>query len=185
MTTKPIIVICGPTAVGKTTVVKKLLQKLNYLSTAVTYTTRAKRAESEDKDMRYISQQEFEDKIREDHFLEWAEFSGDYYGTSKPESLETLKHKPLLLNIEVKGSLQIKSKFPNALLIYILPENLEQLLERFRQRGWAGTKFTERKEAAEWSLSQADKFDYQVVNKEGLVEHTVDQIAKIIEAYIG
>ena len=177
-----IIIINGPTGVGKTTIIKSVVKQLPQLRTGITYTTREIRPkDKEDKDMRHITEQGFKDKILNEELLEWAEFSGNYYGTAKKENLDILKNHPLLLNIEVVGTLKIKKLFPNALLIYILPENIEQLYSRLEKRSFSDKQRKERIEAAKWSIKQAKRYDYQIINYEGEINKTVKKIVKIIK----
>src|SRR3989344_1111362 len=164
MTDRCLIIICGPTAVGKTAVINKLLSKLPTVKTGVTFTTRKKRRSyKEDKVIHYISKSQFETKIRNNELLEWAVYNDDYYGSARQENLNILKDHPLLLNLEVKGSLQIKKLFPQALLIFIAPESLDQINQRLQRRRLPLAVFKQRLANAKWTLKQASKFDYQVV----------------------
>src|SRR3989344_4735654 len=178
MTEQCLIIICGPTAVGKTAVIKHLLRRLPQLKTGITYTTRAKRPHTkEDKVMYYVSAKQFEQKIRNDQLLEWATYNNDYYGSARQENLAILKKHPLLLNLEIKGSLQVKKLFPKALLVFIAPENLDQISQRLKRRRLSPAVFKQRLANAQWTLKQASKFDYQVVNRENQLDFTVSQIA--------
>ena len=98
----------------------------------------------------------------------------------RPENLDILKKHPLLLNLEVIGTFKVKELFPYALLIYILPENLDQIKDRLEKRTFSDAQRAQRLKTAEWSIQQADRYDYQIVNKEGSVDQTVTKIADII-----
>ncbi len=178
-----IIVINGPAAVGKTSIIKILLKKIPQLKSSVTYTTRGKRPGKEDKDMRYISRPDFEQMVRDEKLLEWEEHYNNLYGSARDENLEIMRKHLLLMNIGVRGSLIIKKKFPDSLLIYILPENFEQIEKRLTKRKLEPADLKKRIADARASLAMADKYDYQVINREGLMDATVIEIERIIRAY--
>ncbi len=179
-----IIVICGPTAVGKTVVIQQVLQKIAQLRTGITYTTRPPREKmTEDKVMRHITRAEFETKIASNDFLEWAEYNGNYYGTST-ESISAQSETALLLNLEIRGSLQIKEKYPESLLLFIAPENLEQIKERLERRNLVPEELASRLQAAAECLAGKSSFDQIIINRQGKVEETVEQIVRLIQTYL-
>lgn len=179
-----IIVICGPTAVGKTVVIQQVLKQIPSLKTGITYTTRSPREKaSEDKVMRYISREAFEEKIQSQTFLEWAEYNGNYYGTSK-ETLAASADQALLLNLDIRGSLQIKTMYPESLLIFIAPENIGQIRERLKRRNLSEAELASRLQAATECLAGKDNFDHIIINKQGKVEQTVNEVVNLVQNYL-
>lgn len=181
-----LIIISGPSGVGKTTVVKKLLQRFPTLTTSVTYTTREKRPSAEeDKTIFYITKDEFIKKQQQGDFLEWAKVHDQYYGTARVETQEMLQEHSVLLNIDVQGAEQIVRQFPeDTITVFLVPESREQMIERIRRRGSVTPQELEtRLASADRELARKDMFDYQIVNKEGKLNETMEAIAKIIEPY--
>ncbi len=180
---KKLIIITGPSGVGKGTVVKELLDKDKDIWLSVSATTRSPRmGEKNGENYYYISDEKFKDMIDKKEFLEWAQFAGNYYGTP----LSTVNEKIemgfiVLLEIEVEGAKQIKEKFPEALSIFLLPPSKEELEKRIRNRG------TEKEDAIKKRLSRAnfeiassDKFDFVLTNHD--VDETVKGVFKIIKS---
>ncbi len=177
-----IIVICGPTAVGKTVVIQRVLEQLPSLHTGITYTTRAPRpTNKEDKVLHYINRDEFEQKKQRGEFIEWAEYTGDLHGTSK-DSIIT--DGSLILNLDVQGSLQIKKLYPDSLLLFISPESLDQIKERLERRNLAPEDFQKRLQAAEECLAGKDTFDHIIINRENRLEQTVSEVVRLIQTYL-
>ncbi len=183
----PLIIICGPAGVGKTTVVKALLSTIPELRSSVTYTTRKPRELStEDKKMYYISPEEFRTREKQGEFLEWAIVHGDYYGTHRIETEAILKTNPVIFNIDVQGAQQIMSQLQKKVLtIFLLPESHEQMVNHIKNRGeMTEENFQARLKSAEVELAKKDLFDYQIVNYEGKLDKTVAQIAKTIRDHL-
>jgi len=181
-----IAIITGPSAVGKTTVAKIVLKKLKKFKPAVTYTTREKREnQKEDKIIHYISKKKFKEMINEDNFLEWAQVYGNFYGTSKKETLNILKNNNVLLNIDTQGALIIKKKFPKTLTMFIMPENIENLKKRLEKRKSSKAIIKKRFEQSKNEIAQSNKFDYQIINYNNRLNETVENILKILTKYQG
>ena len=140
---KKLIIITGPSGVGKGTVVKELLDRNKDIWLSISATTSNPRfGEKVGLNYYFISEERFKDMIDKKEFLEWAQFAGNYYGTplsSVNEKIE--KGFIVLLEIEVEGAKQIKEKFPEALSIFLLPPSKAELEKRIRNRG------TEKEEA--------------------------------------
>ena len=162
-----LIVISGPSGVGKGTIVKKLLAADSKLALSISATTRQKRAgEMNGREYYFLSKEDFENKINENKFAEYAQYAGNYYGTlcsTIDEIRATGKH--LILEIEVQGAEQIKEKYPDAKLIFIMPPNLAELKKRLTERN------TETEEAIRVRLAQVDReiakskiFDAKIIN---------------------
>jgi guanylate kinase len=131
-----LIVICGPSGVGKSTISNRLKDLIGLWYT-VSATTRPKLPGDEKaKEYEHISQEEFFRRLDADQLLEYAQVHGDYYGTPKHPALDHLAGgKDVLLEIDVQGALQVRFQYPEALLIFILPPDEPTLLRRLRDRG--------------------------------------------------
>ena len=178
-----LIIITGPSGVGKGTVVKELLDKDKDIWLSISATTRSPRiGEKDGENYYFISDEKFKDMIDKKEFLEWAQFAGNFYGT--PLSTVNKKIKMgfiVLLEIEVEGAKQIKDKFPEALSIFLLPPSKEELEKRIRNRG------TEKEEAinrrlsrANYEIASSDKFDFVLTNHD--INETVKGVFKIIKS---
>ncbi len=181
----PLIVICGPAGVGKTTVVKTLLKIYPLLHSSVTYTTRQKRWKStEDKVMHNITIPEFAARREKGEFLEWALVHGDLYGTHRRETENLLETNPVIFNIDVQGAEQIKKQYGERVTtIFLLPESHEQMVSHIRRRGeMTEGSLEERLKSAEKELMEQDKFDHKVVNREGKLNETIEAISSIINS---
>ena len=168
-----LIIISGPSGVGKTAVAKELLKKRDNLEKVVTCTSRGARPqEVSGRDYYFISAKEFEHKIKKNDFLEYAQVHGDYYGTPK-EEVDGILHvgKSPILVIDVQGALQIKERLDkdDCIFIFLLPESKEQLKKRIAKRNQVmpAAELETRMKTAEKEFKHADDYDYQVVNKEG------------------
>ena len=133
-----LIVISGPSGVGKGTVRKALFEMPKHnLTYSISMTTRKKReGEVDGKDYYFVSKEEFEKKIEENKFLEYAEFVGNYYGTPLDKVNEQLDlGNEVVLEIEVEGALQVKKKVPDCVMIFIVPPGKQALYDRLKRRG--------------------------------------------------
>jgi guanylate kinase len=162
-----LIVLTGPSGVGKGTLLRSLLKRHPDLYLSVSATTRAPRpGEVDGKDYYFLSRPEFERMIANGEFLEWAEFAGNLYGTPKASVDNQIRQGHwVILEIELEGARQVRQYFPEALRIFILPPSLPELESRIRARG----KDTEdaivrRLQRAKEEINAADEFDIQIVN---------------------
>lgn len=177
-----LIVLSGPSGVGKSTVRKALFEKEGHkLVYSVSMTTRKPReGEVDGVDYFFVSKEEFEKRIAEDRMLEWAEFVGNYYGTPKEnvDHLLELGHE-VVLEIEVNGALQVRSKMPEAVFIFLVPPTKKSLYNRLYRRGTESEEvIQERVDKADREFMLAHKYDYIVVNDN--VEKAVERIMSII-----
>ena len=148
-----LVVVSGPSGVGKSTVVRALLERMSELSFSVSATTRPPRkGETEGTDYHFLSREEFERRIADGGFIEHAEVFGHLYGTPV-EELERAEQsgRMLLMEIDVQGGIQIRQRFSKALLILLIPPSLEVVRERLAGRG------TEDAEALEARFNQANE----------------------------
>lgn len=162
-----LIVFTGPSGVGKGTVVKQLFQNLDNLIFSVSVTTREKRSgEEEGKNYFFRTNREFDELIQADKLLEWAEFVGNKYGTPKDFVFEKLKNgTDVFLEIEVQGALQVKEKFPEALMIFLLPPSIDELEARLRKRATEPEeKILLRLAKARDEMKYINDFDFSVIN---------------------
>lgn len=179
-----LIVISGPSGVGKGTVRKALFERENHnLKYSVSMTTRKKReGEVDGKDYYFVSKEEFLKRIDEGKFLEHAEFVGNYYGTPLDKVNEQLeKGNEVVLEIEVEGAMQVKSKVPDCVLIFIVPPSKEALYDRLKKRGTESEDVIQARIAkANREFKVAKNYDYIVVNDD--VDNAADRIMAIIRA---
>ncbi|GBD87565.1 guanylate kinase [bacterium BMS3Abin03] len=184
-----LIAVSAPSGAGKTTIIKKILERYPEIVFSVSATTRPKRANEKDGvDYYFISEQEFLEKIKKNEFVEWEKFYDYYYGTYKSFIDRNLNAgKPVLLEIDVKGALAIKKIYPDSYLIFIMPPSYEELVKRLRERNTETEEdFKKRIERAKMELSEKDKFDYIIQNKDlnNAIEETSGLIKKIINKEI-
>ncbi len=179
-----LIVLSGPSGVGKGTVRKALFNSEGHnFSYSVSMTTRAMReGEVDGKDYYFVSKEEFERRIKEGKLLEYTYFCGNYYGTPLDKVEEALnKGKELVLEIEVNGCKQVKEKMNDAVTIFVVPPTKESLYDRLKKRGTESDyQIEERIKKANHEFGLAKDYDYIVVNDE--VENAADRIRAIIRA---
>jgi guanylate kinase len=162
-----LIVLTGPSGVGKGTLMRSLLQRHPELYYSVSVTTRSPRpGEINGKNYYFISRSKFEQLVAQREFLEWAEFAGNYYGTPREAVLNKVKSGQLvILEIELEGARQIRCSFPGALSIFILPPSLAELEKRIRGRAQDSEEAIARRlRRAQEEIQAADEFDIQIVN---------------------
>lgn len=179
-----VIVISGPSGVGKGTIVDRLLEKGGYCL-SVSCTTREPRVgEVDGKSYFFISEQKFKKMIDGDGFLEYSNHFEHFYGTPREFVESNLKTHDVLLEIDVDGALQVKKCYPEALLIMIAPPNREELKDRLLKRGKDSLKTIEKRLARmDYELAQAHRYDYTVIN--GNLNTAVSEIENIIKRHKG
>ncbi len=162
-----LFVISGPSGVGKNTVIERFLINNPTIKLSISNTTRSPRGEEVDGvNYFFIEKETFLKAVENNEFLEWAEFSGNYYGTKQAYVEKTLaKGNNLILEIDVKGALQIKKKIPEAILIFIAPPSIKALEERLRGRKTETEDAIQKRLAvASYEMEISKNFDYTVVN---------------------
>jgi guanylate kinase len=178
-----LIVVSGPSGVGKGTVCSALRKKMPELTYSISATTRPPR-ETEVDGVNYFFKtvSEFKEMIKNDELIEWAQYVGNYYGTPRRFVEETLAAgKDILLEIEVQGAMQVRDKFPQGIFIFLVPPSFEDLKRRILNRGTeTETSLAHRLNAANDELKQIERYDYVVINDE--VEQACERIRAIITA---
>jgi guanylate kinase len=167
-----LIVISGPSGVGKDTIIERLLKMDSNLRYSISFTTRPKRDyEIDGVHYSFVTKPKFEELIGRGELLEWAEYNGYYYGTSRTR-VEKIQRQGLdvILKIEVRGAEQVRDKRPDGVFIFIAPPSMEELLKRREDRGSDSEKdIEERQRLARWEMSYAQYYDYVVTNEDAQV----------------
>lgn len=179
------VVLSAPSGTGKTTLANLLIDSVSNLQLSVSYTTRPIRGNERDNiDYHFVSRDKFEEMINQGEFLEYATVYDNLYGSSKTWTENALgQERDVVFDIDVHGGLQIKTHYPRAVLIYILPPSLEELEERLRQRGTDSEELIQKrmKAARDEILIGLEKYDY-VINNEKL-DRALFDLTAIIRAH--
>ena len=179
-----LFIISGPAGSGKGTIVKRV-RELAEFDFSVSATTRAPRpGEIDGVHYFFTDKEEFRRKIAAGEMLEHAEYVGKYYGTPKKPVDDALSAgKNIILDIDVQGALQVKTKMPEAVMIFVLPPDFETLMRRIRGRGTESEEIiAKRMEKARFELQCFDRYDYAVVNRDNGVEEAAGDVLSILKA---
>ncbi|MEG8946854.1 guanylate kinase [Rosettibacter firmus] len=180
-----LFVFSAPSGAGKTTIVRDILKSFPEFKFSVSATTRKKRAnEIDGVDYYFISEEEFKRKIDNNEFVEWEKFYDHYYGTLKKTIDENLANGfTTIFEVDVKGALNIKKVYPDAVLIFIAPPSIDELKERLKKRNTeTDEELKKRIDRAEMELSYKNNFDYVVENIN--LDEAKEKVKKIIEKEI-
>lgn len=178
-----IIVISGPSGVGKGTVIKALMKNHPHIQYSISATTRKIRSgEIDGVSYHFITQEKFEEMLAKDAFLEHAAYATNYYGTPAEPIYNWLDNgDDVIVEVEVKGAFQIKRRRPDAILIFITAPSFEELERRLKGRGDTTEDMIKlRLETAKFEYTQAVNYDYLVVNDD--VERVTNEIMMILSA---
>jgi guanylate kinase len=173
----PILVITGPSGVGKGTLIKRLLERVPGFQLAVSATTREPRpAEVNGRDYHFLSREDFDRRVAAGEFVEHAVYAGNSYGTLRSE-LER-PARGIVLEIDLQGARQVRETLPGAMRVFIEPPSFEDLLRRLTQRGSDSPEQIERRlAAASEELGAREEFPHRVVNDD--LERAVEELAEL------
>jgi len=184
MTKKKVIVISGPSGVGKGSVITELLKRMPSLALTVSATTRQKRdGEINAKDYYFLSDSEFEKFIENDEFLEYCKVHVNYYGTLKSEVKRIQdSDKNVLIEMDVQGAKKIKEKVPDAMFLFIAPPNMRELENRLRNRNTEPEEIIQKRlNTAKLELQAIQGYNFVVIN-DSLMQ-TINEIEEIINNF--
>lgn len=177
-----LVVISGPTCAGKGTICKELLKINKNIWPSISYTSRPiRKGETNGKEYYFVTKEEFEQKIKNNEMLEYAQVHyNDYYGTPKSNIKEKLEQGiDVLLEIDIQGAIQIKEKINEAIFIFILAPTMEEIKNRLIKRGCENeTQMIERFKTAYREINEVTKYNYVVVNDN--LEEAVNKVNSII-----
>jgi guanylate kinase len=181
-----LIVVSGPSGAGKSTLIRGALEAVDELAYSVSATTRRPReGEVDGRDYIFLSREEFEKWISEGRFLEWAEYSGNLYGTLEQRVEELLDSGlSVILEIELQGARTVRQKRPDALMIFVRAPSLEETRKRLEGRATEDSEAMEaRMTTALTEVSAMEEFDYEVVNddRERAREGMIRTIENVVE----
>lgn len=177
------MVYSGPSGCGKGTVLRHVLKDCPDAVLSVSVTTRAPReGETDGVEYFFRTREEFERMLKEDAFLEYAEYSGNYYGTPKAwVEARRDEGKTVILEIEVQGGLKVMKACPDAISVFLLPPSMEELEARLRGRQTEDEETVQRRlKAAEWEIQQKAAYRYHVVND--VPEAAAQRVCDLLEA---
>lgn len=176
-------VVAAPSGAGKTTLVKRLLQNERDVRLSISYTTRLPRTGEENgREYHFVDVESFRRMIEQGDFLEWAEVHGNYYGTSKTWiSNQMAEGSDVLLEIDWQGAQQVRTQFPEAIGVFVLPPSQEELERRLTGRGTDSREIIDRRlAAARTEMRHVGEFDYVIINDD--LERALDDLRAILRA---
>ena len=182
-----VVIISGPSGVGKSTICRQVVQRLDDVYLSVSVTTRPKgQTEIDGQDYRFVSRQQFQQQVEKGLLLEYAEVFGNFYGTPEDKVDEALKAgRTVVLEIDVQGAKQVRAVYPDAVMIFILPPSRKELAKRMDSRGREQQQATEERlgGASDEIAAAWQYYEYMVINDD--LEQAVSEIVEIIEKAIG
>lgn len=179
------IIVVGPSGVGKSTLVDKITAELPILFDTVTYTTRPMRkGEKEGVPYHFVSEEEFKSRIEQGFFVEWAHVHNKMYGTSRAEIDEAINGgRIVIMDVDVQGAKTFCEKYPNSFTVFVLPPSIDELRQRIKKRDKMDESELEvRMENARREMAQASEFDMQLVNAD--FNSSYAQFKKVVEEIV-
>lgn len=178
-----LVVVSGFSGVGKGTLMKQLTERYGYYALSISATTRAPREGEEDgREYFFKTKEEFEELIREDRLVEYACYCGNYYGTPRDYVEDQMDQgRDVILEIELQGALKIKEKYPEALLLFVMPPDAATLVERLNGRGTEAQDVVRARLArAVEEAAGAVQYDYMIINDD--LEQSVEEVHYLIDS---
>lgn len=177
-----LFVFSAPSGTGKTSIIKGVLEKFPDLCFSISVTTRSRRPMERDGiDYYFVSEDKFKEKVVNGEFLEWGKFFGYYYGTLREQVFNKINGgKSILLEVDVKGALNIKNAYPDSVLIFISPPSMDELRTRlYNRKTESDEDFNRRIIRAEMEIKYRNKFDYNIYNYNlEVAQNEVNEIIK-------
>jgi guanylate kinase len=178
-----VVIVSGPSGVGKSTICKEVVKRLNDTYLCVSVTSRPRNpSETQGQDYWFISEQDFQERIDKGQLLEYAEVFGHLYGTPKDKVEQALQAgKTVILEIDVQGAKQVKAVYPDAMMIFILPPRAKVLAERLNRRGRENSEQAElRLDVASSEIAAAwQYYQHMVINED--LQQAIEEIIQIIK----
>lgn len=178
-----LVVISGFSGAGKGTLLKAMMKKYHNYALSISATTRSPReGEQNGKEYFFVSQESFEKMIEEEQLIEYAQYVNNYYGTPRQYVFQQMADgKDVILEIEIQGALKIKEQFPEALLLFVMPPNTDELKRRLVGRGTETEEVIDaRLHRAEEEAAGIDSYDYILINDN--LEQCVEDMHQLIQA---
>lgn len=181
-----LLVISGPSGSGKGVLVHEILSRRSDIALSVSATTRAPRSgEVNGVNYHFMTKEKFKERLDAGDFIEYNEYAGNFYGTLKSEVTSRIAEgTSIILEIDVHGAMNVKSQYPNAVLLMIAPPDYTTLEKRLRGRGDDVPEeiILKRLETAKDELARLPAYDYLVINRDGQINAAADEICAIIDA---
>lgn len=180
------IIVAAPSGAGKSSFVERISRENPRLVDVITYTTREMRSgESQGQPYHFVSREDFERKISEGFFVEWAKVHTNLYGTPWDQLRQAWSEKKcVIMDIDIQGTRTFREKFPDAKTVFILPPSIDELRRRIAKRDGTLPKDIEvRMQNAEKEIAQAPQFDVQIVND--VFETSYAEFKKVVEEWLG
>lgn len=178
-----LVVISGFSGAGKGTLLKAMMEKYHNYALSISATTRSPReGEQNGKEYFFVNRESFEKMIEEGQLIEYAQYVNNYYGTPRQYVFQQMADgKDVILEIEIQGALKIKEQFPEALLLFVMPPNADELKRRLVGRGTESAEVIEaRLHRAEEEAAGIDSYDYILINDN--LEQCVEDMHQLIQA---
>lgn len=178
-----LVVVSGFSGAGKGTIMKRLMEKYDNYALSISVTTRSPReGEQDGREYFFRTREEFEELIRQEQLIEYAQYVGNHYGTPKAYVDEQLDSgKDVILEIEIQGALKVKERFPETLLLFVTPPSAQELKKRLETRGTETEKSVrDRLDRAKEEAEGVSGYDYLLVNDD--LETCVDVMHQVIQS---